>query len=324
MRHTMVFRFLSLAVVAILSLPAAAQSLEQPVRPMDSSYDQGVELGSSEVSFQDRIASLESRLGMVESRGSGSSSCNRCPIPSTRISTKLKGCSTSYSGAELLLLKPHVGALSGNVLGAAGNVTNTFDYDLAPRIFMGRERADGLGFRATYFQYDHGNDPSGLGVRTGLELHALDIEATSRTRFCGSDLMFTGGFRYANMEQDFSVGGNALNLETDGVGLTIGTRMSRDIGNTGWDLIIGGRASFLLTDNDVSVTGLLSATSDESTTKVLEAQLAVSRTRELSNGAQLVSQFGLEVQNWEAPLVTSLLSNDISLFGPTIRMGLNF
>ena len=53
MRHTMVFRFLSLAVVAILSLPAAAQSLEQPVRPMDSSYDQGVELGSSEVSFQD-------------------------------------------------------------------------------------------------------------------------------------------------------------------------------------------------------------------------------------------------------------------------------
>ena len=181
-----------------------------------------------------------------------------------------------------------------------------------------------LAIRGTYFQYDHKTDPSPapIGIVTGLEIHTVDVEATSRTRFCGSDFMFTGGVRYAHFQQDYSVANvGSLALDTEGTGLTIGTRISRGLGSTAWDLVISGRASILLTDNDIALTGLATATSEESTTKVLEARIGMQRVRELASGAQLVTQFAVETQNWEAPVIAGLLSNDISLFGPTFRVG---
>src|SRR5690606_34035047 len=186
----------------------------------------------------------------------------------------------------LTILKPHVGSLSVDIPTVTSfNLTSDFDYDVAPRVFIGHERSDGLGFVATYWQHDHSTDPSStLGVVTGLELHTLDLEVTNHVRFWGSDVWRTGGVRYGKLEQAYSITGlGALAFESEGVGPTLGARVSRALGRTGWDLFASGRASFLLTDNEISLTGLATIEAEESVMKVFDARMGISRTRQLND-----------------------------------------
>lgn len=109
-----------------------------------------------------------------------------------------------------------------------------FDYDLkfTPRVFLGWQHDDGVGLRATWWQFDHAaatasaNPPAnGFGsitsptfgnveissaiptdtytAATSLNAYAIDIEATKETSFCSWDLGVAGGVRYAYSEQGY-------------------------------------------------------------------------------------------------------------------------
>lgn len=333
MSLTLTFRAVALVCFAICVQSAQADLVYQAAEPAEIALTAGESdadaPADSDVSLAERLAAFESRLAMVESNPASiaSRNCNTCPIPSTRISTRLKGCPTNYAGFEFAVLKPFVGGISGDIppLNFSGTVTSTYDYKVGSRFYVGRERADGLGVRLTYFQFDHNSAASGLGIVTGLELHTLDLEVTSRTKFFSSDVLLSAGFRYAKLQQDYGLQGlGSLGFDSEGGGMTIGAQMNRGIGCSKWNLVIAGRGSIILTDNDISIPGLLSVSGEDSTMKIWEARIGLDRKSQLTGRVNWIAGIALEAQNWDAAPIAGLIGNDISLYGPTFRLGLNY
>lgn len=329
MSLTLTIRTVAAVVLAIGAQSAQAELITQSVQPVQIALTAGESEADPADDSDQRIATLESRLAMLESSPTsvGSSSCNRCPIPSTRISTRLNGCATNYAGFEIAALRAYVGGISGSIqpLGLAGNVTSTFDFKVASRFYVGRERGDGLGVRLTYFQFDHTSGASEIGAVTGLDVQSLDLEATSRTKFCGSDILLSGGFRYGKLRQDYTIQNlGSLGFDSEGGGMTIGAQLNRRLGSSRWNLAVGGRASILLTDNSLTIPGVFAVTGEDSTMKVWEMKFGVNRSHQLSCGVRTIFEVNLETQNWDAAPIAGLIGNDISLYGPTVRLGLNY
>ena len=318
--------FCAIVVAALALFVSQTASAEYETVTAEVLEQESLTLTATEMSLEDRIKQLESRLSMIESNPVGSS-CNSCPIPSRRIDTNTLRCPKHYAGFELAVLKAHTGSLAFTGFGGSGAITPEYDYEGSPRIYLGREGCSGLGYRISYFQFDHtADDPTLFGVTTGLEIHALDIELTSRTEFCGCDTMLTAGFRYGDLESNVNapgLGGEILRFSSDGVGPTIGGSLRRDLGQTPWDLIVGGRASLLLTDTALSIPTLVTIDATDSTMQVWEGRIGVERTRQLRR-AQLVTQFSFEAQNWQSGSIAGLISPSFALAGPTFRVGLNF
>jgi len=131
--------------------------------------------------------------------------------------------------------------MESNSGGTFESITETeFDYDLefSPRVWFGLDFYDGLGWRVTWWEFDHApaekttsppangfgevrNPPFGqtdfgdvdisstipgdiFSAASGLEAYTIDIETLKRTSFCSWDLAIGGGIRYANIEQSYS------------------------------------------------------------------------------------------------------------------------
>lgn len=144
-----------------------------------------------------------------------------------------------YTGFEATFLKPHLGSnLAFTITDTtASTVTSSdtdFDYDLefSPRVFVGWQRGCDVGFRATWWQFDHdaatatGSPPaSGFGelttpgfrdvdissiiptdvyaATTSMNAYTIDLEATKTADFCAWKLGMGCGFRYAYIEQGY-------------------------------------------------------------------------------------------------------------------------
>lgn len=319
-----------LTITALFALPlagkASAQLVEAVVVPASNSeYNEDGVQSSADATLLERLDAYESRLRMLESdlQRPVAHECKNTAISSTRIFTNSVGCSSTYAGFELAVLKAHVGAIGISVppIPLNASITGPFDYDVAPRVYLGHELASGLGIRATYFHFDDRGNPSQLGITTGLELQSFDLEATNRTKFFGTELLVSGGVRYAQLQQDYQ---QTLVWESEGVGLTMSAQLTRDIGRTNLDLFAGGRGSILMTDNEIGIPGLLVLTNDESTMKIWEGRIGVRHNFAFSNGANLISEVAMETQNWDSAAIAGIIGNDISLIGPAFRMTLSF
>ncbi|TWT93761.1 hypothetical protein [Stieleria varia] len=333
-------KLFSIATLAALALGSTinANASDVSLVAVDVAYEQDLITESDEdrtetvntaVLLEDRFANMEARLSMIESQtvvaAPAPSACNSCPTPSSRIATNCVGKCTTYAGVELAILKPHTGALSITALGTTTNLTPAFDSDVSPRIFIGRELSNGLGFRATYWQYDHKTDDTAIGgLFTGLEIHALDLETTSRTQFYGSDVTVSAGLRYGNMELGLTVPGlGSAAYETEGVGPTFAAQMRRQLGSSNLHYFLGGRASILLTDSSLVIPGLVSLDADDTVTQVLELRSGLEARRRLGSN-ELVAQVAFETQNWQAGAIAGLVNPDVALVGPAFRLGLTF
>lgn len=155
-----------------------------------------------------------------------------------------------YAGFQAVFVKPR---FEDNVAftvresdGASfDTLTDTeFDYDMefSPRVFLGWQRANGIGMRVSWWQFDHSpgaesaNPPAnGFGEIThppfgdvdissniptdtfsaasDLNAYALDLEATKQVNFPSWQLGIGGGVRYALAEQSY----NAQLRNTGGV-----------------------------------------------------------------------------------------------------------
>lgn len=169
-----------------------------------------------------------------------------------------------------------------------------FDYDLefAPRVWLGLDFSDGLGWRITWWEFDHEpakasanpplntfgsiNHPTFGGVdissttstdtfsaASGLEAYTIDLEAIKRTSFSSWDLAVGGGIRYAHAEQSYLAqlrdNTNTLRGEIDyrqsieGIGPTLSLGAYRSLSvSTGF--FCNARGSVLFGDGESQLT----------------------------------------------------------------------
>ena len=161
-------------------------------------------------------------------------------------------------GAELLFLKPFFEGgrnMSAGQLaqqGGAGpngleNTQVTWDYDVAPRVWMGYQGANGFGTRLTFMNWEHGSSTTAIPgfttttMQASMEFLNVDAEVTQTINLDEWELMVSGGLCYQSVElkgNSFVSFGpfpqfNQLFSSTrfDGVGPTFGFTAQRQIGN---------------------------------------------------------------------------------------------
>lgn len=157
----------------------------------------------------------------------------------------LVDCSTwgcrSYASFEATFLQPRFERniaytlQEGDGAGTESTTQREFEYDLAfaPRVILGWEHERGVGFQATWWQFDETADslsanppangfgsvsppPFGevdiatnvpanrLTATSGLKAYTIDLEVTKTRCFSCWTLGVAGGLRYAQVEQNYS------------------------------------------------------------------------------------------------------------------------
>lgn len=311
---SMTYRFLTFLVAAVLvsaSVPALA----------NEAYDSSISTMLAEQS--QRIQQLETQLAAMNEQkylhaeeGEGYDCCDRCP--------------GFIGGVEITFLKPHNNALDLIVNpGFQAPLLPEFDYEIAPRIWLGYEFAGGLGLRATWWEFDHAVAVGGLV--SGMEATTMDLELTQTGSFCKWDLQMSGGVRYGRIEESLDFPGFVgLSHEFEGVGGTLAFNARRPIGSRGFALIGGVRGSLLFgqTDSTLSLPFLqvqpqITLRNTQHMLEIYEMRLGGEWSRDLAYGARFYSQVTYEAQAWNmAPVALGLLDSQIGFSGVAINFGI--
>jgi hypothetical protein len=226
------------------------------------------------------------------------------------------GCATSswMIGAEVAFLKPHVGA--------PGLIGPRFDYAPAYRVYVGYETADGLGVKATWFDFDDDTTPPVWGLQT----HAADVEVTQRATFCNWDLQLGAGVEYAKVDLTvvpfFPVGPIRPAAVFEGFGPTVSLAARRPIGCSGLALVGNVRASWLYGQTRAPwISTFLPVDVESHFAMASSAQIGVEWATQVNCNTLFVR--GLwEVQAWEIASVLGALNADIGYTGPTVAVGI--
>ena len=297
------------AVLAAVSVPAIA----------NEAYDSSVSTMLAEQS--QRIQQLETQLAAMNEQkylhaeeGEGYDCCDRCP--------------GFIGGVEITFLKPHNNALD-LVVGPNIQIPllPEFDFEIAPRIWLGYEFAGGLGLRATWWDFDHA--VAAPGLVSGMEATTMDVELAQTGSFCKWDLLMSGGVRYGRIEESLDFPGFVgLSHEFEGVGGTIAFTARRPVGSRGFALIGGVRGSLLFgqTDSTLSLPFIpIEATlrNTQHMLEIYEMRLGGEWSRDLAYGARFYSQVTYEAQAWNmAPIALGLVDSQIGFSGVAFNIGI--
>jgi YD repeat-containing protein len=268
----------------------------------------------------------EADFGMCQAGDCGGSACC-CPV--------------FEAGAEITLLRLHAGSL---LIEDALEVTPEYDIQGAARIWIGRQRPNGVGWRVSWWDFEDSagisfGDPlqGDLEISNSLDFFTVDLELTRQGNFCGWDLNSSIGVRIAGAGTDwrFSWDEDSALLSQDftGAGLTFSVGTEQQIGQSSLSVYGGLRGSLLYGVNDVEFfldedyIGLpdidVQASVYDQTVSVLEMQLGVKYERCTQMGV-FFSRAGVEAQLWEMPpVVGGLGDSNVGLFGPTFALGLS-
>lgn len=254
-----------------------------------------------------------------------------------------------YAGVDVTVLKPHMGTLGAGFFGhPEADFTPGFDYEVAPRIWLGWDNAEGLGVRARYFTFDADatqtlpadHPPLVLGgfelqgTQAWLEAQTLDLEATQRGCMGHLQFQLAGGFRYAKMETGVGASGvvtgqtppvplaAGIGMDFEGVGPTVAIDVRRPFGSRGLALVGSARSSWMYGQTDIGLTGDLAAIpvnayADDHMMQINELSLGVEWSRCLARGGKVTVAALWEAQAWEWAPVAGLIHQDIGLTGPT-------
>ncbi len=155
-------------------------------------------------------------------------------------------------------------------------------YELTPRVWLGFQGSNGIGVRATFWDYyyrDGGlrlvNDGTrfpgatvtstmfpalistvfpgdALAVNTFLSAATLDLEGTYEVRIRQAEVLLSGGLRYGNFDQRYGATVTGLapaslrwSREFEGLGPTVGADMNLPLFGTRFYATGGARLSFL-------------------------------------------------------------------------------
>lgn len=241
-----------------------------------------------------RLAELESRLaagnvgvGCSDGvKGCGDSCCD-------------DGCRAGWiAGGEVLWLKAF------NSEGDFGD----FNFDEGFRFWAGYQRADGLGVRARFFDYEQiANNNDEFDV-TAFDLEVYDSFQLS----CNWDLVIGAGIRYLDYFDNDDGGDVDSDNAITGVGPVITAELYRHV-NDRLALYAIGRESIVVGN------GLDEGTAEEDMTlSVTEIQLGAQMHRDW-NGSYLFGRIG-----WEAQLYNDMHDGDVStsLMGLVLSAGI--
>ena len=313
------FLFIVLVTLSLAGIPVSANEV----------YDASVSQMLAEQS--QRIQQLENQLTSLNQgqylHSSGDGCCDDCD----------DGCGGFIGGAEITFLKAHNNALSLSAVPLGSiQVLPEYDYEMAPRFWLGYQFAGGLGFRATYWGYDQAVASTTLPVplTVGLEATTVDLELTQAASFCKWDLLVSGGLRYGRIDDQITIdlgGPLGLSREFEGVGATVALGVRRPLGCSGLALIGSARGSLLFGSTDASVDltpfGLpvsnVAVTNDQQVLEIYEIRMGGEWSRDLANGARFYTQAVYEAQAWNvAPIILGIGDSQIGFSGLAFNIGL--
>jgi hypothetical protein len=192
------------------------------------------------------------------------------------VSDEYVATSSWQAGFDMVFARPHFeNNVAYTVMQSDGvsfeSISETeFDYDhvLTPRIWLGYQTPEGVGLRASYWEFDQGavaptvNPPAnGFGdvthpafggvdissnvptdtfsARSGLDAYTLDLEMLLCGELCNWQLLTSAGVRYASISQDYLaqlrngagtlVGEIDYQHATDGFGPTMAVQAKRPL-----------------------------------------------------------------------------------------------
>lgn len=280
---------------------------------------------------QARLAALEEEVALLKSQPLAGSSCvpqwgNPCGGP------------VWDAGAELTLLRLYANSIVLDDLFADElEITPDFDLEAGIRAWLGQEYASGLGWRVSGWTFDdHASaDIAGLAeLSSEIDLYTVDFELLRRGRFCGWDLLASGGVRIAGIQREFGINVGAedplawFNDDFDGAGLTLAFGAEQGLGCSNLSVYADFRGSIVFGDTDfeagIDVLQLptIAGSIDDRTVLIWEMRLGVEYERPLRVGS-LYGRAGVEAQAWQLPpAALGLLDDTIGLFGPTFALGI--
>jgi hypothetical protein len=194
-----------------------------------------------------------------------------------------------YAGFSLVFAKPYYkesfeATTISLATGTMDLVPFSQDFNATPRIWAGYVGPNGLGVRATYWQFSHDGNPltitpdpfsvaaaqvvsvifpatiiaGGQGqvlqTTSNLRLDTFDLEGTQQFSLGMMSMVASGGIRYALLEQKSEAmvldGGRPQQVLSwsrrfEGIGPTIGLDIRRPVGDWGFALVGGGRGALL-------------------------------------------------------------------------------
>ena len=258
----------------------------------------------------------------------GCTSCGQSACESTCQPACTPCCNTCCesgkfsAAAEAVLLTPHMGALA--IPGVVA--TPDFDMNIAHRFWVAYENAEGLGVRASYFEYDHNSDAVailGAPVSLGLKANTIDLEVFQPAKLQRWNVSLGGGLRYANHQFGLGIGApvnGAFILDFEGIGPTISFGASRPLRN-GLSLFGNVRGSFIYGDTRVADTaGVIpippGTRITEQLTEIYELSMGVKYERD-----GFFATAAIESQSWEVGQIVGFLDQSIGYVGPTFSVG---
>jgi len=284
-------RTLAGAVLALASLTGSAMA-------------QDIQLASTTDmnNISARLAELESRVAAGNTYNGGGPIDGGCCDDCCKA-----GC---IAGGEVLWLK----AFEGD--GSFGD----FNYDEAYRFWIGYQRADGLGIRFRYFNFDTEADNGDLFETTHTDLEIYDMVQIG----CNWDLLVGAGVRYLDINfatfeiQSVPAVAQLPALQSfTGPGPVVTAELYRHISDRAALYVIGRESILVGNFRDGTQGGRLK---EDSTLMVSELQLGGQLHRELASGALLFARAG-----WEAQYYHDLSDDNetpISLIGVGFSAGI--
>lgn len=265
-----------------------------------------------------------------------------------------------FGGAELTLLVAQTGGLGINIPDLnTGNFQVTPEYDAAvsPRFWFGYQGPGGLAFRCRWWFYDQsarGTDLQGaqlpdidlpiidlpdqidFDLSTRLRADALDLEIAETQSWCNWDFVLSGGLRYARVEETYRFGSRDGNIsigrDFEGLGATVALNTLRPIGDKGFALVGGFRASLLYGESDLGISaadigldglgGGATLVAKQHMLENYEIQLGGRWSRDTDYGRLFAQAVG-EAQAWELPPVLLGIGDaNIGFVGASFAIGI--
>lgn len=217
-----------------------------------------------------------------------------------------------YAQIDTLFLRTH---MMENVVGKLSE-----KYEFTPRFILGYETENGVGARMRWFTYGRFTDVlSTEDEQLRFEFSYLDFEATSKFKSGRSELVMSGGLRFAGITSEL----DEESVELTAPGMTIAAEFrSMLCGDCKrqWAAVGSARWSVLGGDWEGSDDGLVSQLRDDNIV-VQEVYFGAEYSCHYCDYV-LWARLVLELQNWHSDVLSQDAGVDsISLLGPGFHFG---
>jgi hypothetical protein len=246
------------------------------------------------------------------------------------------------AGFEAVIAKPYFAVNSAARFGGGqATVPEKWEFDMAPRAWLGYTLPGGMGGRFRYWQFDHHSLPQTLALpgseqllQSRLTLQTFDVEWTQRGQLGGLIFNFAAGVRYATIDHashnqltiitapPFETSAAHFIQEFHGGGPTLAIEMWRPFlerfafyGVARGSILFGRRHE--LADSQIPGANLNVRNHHESLVPIGELQLGMQWTEALGRGVFFV-RTGIEGQVWgDAGNITAGSSASGEIFTPS-------